>query len=144
MKKIVYILSLILITASFNTSVFAGENPKEKSRITLDGIEKNLLSGVKSENSGLKTSSAYFLGEIKSENAVIPLMGMLHNEIDEGNRLMAALSLFKIGTQKSIYAVKQAAKFDKSERVRRICALFYNVYRFEKSAEKNLELASLN
>jgi len=86
---------------------------------------KNLLMGLNSENYGLKTSSAYMLGEIKAEEAVLPLMHMLRTETNEDARIVAALALFKIDDPKGIFAVKQAIRFDNSERVRKMCSNFY-------------------
>ena len=96
--------------------------------MNIELIEENLLEGVQSENLGLKISSAYFLGEYKTEKAVMPLIKMLHTEKEESARIQAALSLIKIGNSKGVFMVKQAAKFDESKRVRNFCAKFYNAY----------------
>lgn len=91
-------------------------------------IIKNLLVGVKSDNYGLRTSSAFLLGEFQADESVIELLGMLHNEESDDARIMAALSLLKIEDERGIFAIKQAVKYDKSERVRKICEKFYNHY----------------
>ena len=142
MKKLTYLITVLTVTVLLSVSSYAGENPKAKSNLSIDNIEQNLILGINSANTGLRTSSAYFLGELKSENAVIPLMALLHNEEDDGSRLMAALSLYKIGTDKAIYAVKQAAKFDSSERVRRLCKLFYSVFQSDRNSKHNLEVVA--
>jgi hypothetical protein len=86
---------------------------------------KNLLIGLKSENYGLRTSAAFILGEIKAEEAVLPLMHMLTTEDCENARIVAALALYKIDNSKGIFAVKQAIRYDDSERVRKMCTNFY-------------------
>lgn len=86
---------------------------------------KNLLIGLQSDNYGLRTSSAFMLGEIKAEEAVLPLMHMLTTEKSEDARIVAALALYKIDNPKGIFAVKQAIKFDESGRVRKMCTNFY-------------------
>jgi hypothetical protein len=86
---------------------------------------KNLLIGLQSDNYGLRTSSALILGEIKAEEAVFPLMHMLTTEKCEDARIVAALALYKIDNPKGIFAVKQAIRFDDSERVRKMCTNFY-------------------
>lgn len=121
MKKLLFSIFVVLISFS---SVFAANTKFTKAKNEL--IEKNLLVGINSENFGLKTSSAYFLGENKSSKAVIPLLKMLHNEESEEARILAALSLVKIGNPVGVYAVKMAAKFDNSEKVRKMCVKFYN------------------
>jgi len=80
---------------------------------------------------GLKISSAYFLGEIKSNKAVIPLMRILKSSSLEEERVIAALSLSKIQTEKGMFAVKQSIRFDDSERVKRLCDLFYKDYKHQ-------------
>ena len=42
-------------------------------------IEANLLAGLDSGNKGLSVSSAYYLGEMRSRTAVIPLMHQLRS-----------------------------------------------------------------
>jgi len=126
MKNLVKLSLVVLISLFIVSSSFAGENSEKKSKLSYDQIENNLLAGLKSGNHGLQISAAYFLGEMKSEKAVIPLLGMLHDGETDSKRLMAALSLYKINSELAIYAVKEAAKFDDSERVRRMCANFYN------------------
>lgn len=89
-------------------------------------IETNLLDALTSGNAGLMQSAAYYLGEFKSEKAIIPLMKMLHSDCCDGLRVTAALSLTKIGTGKSLYAVKQCGTFDHSSFVKRFCTQFYS------------------
>ena len=92
---------------------------------TRNAAVTNLLIGLNSDNYGLRTSSAFMLGEIKAEEAVIPLMRMLRTEKNEDGRIVAAFALYKINSAKAIFAVKQAIKFDDSERVRKMCSNFY-------------------
>ncbi len=125
MKKQVVMLVVALLLGA--ASIFAHEK-KTNDGVISDNSIKNYLVGLKSENDGLRFSSAYLLGEYKIEKAVIPLMAILHNEKTEEGRIVAALSLIKIGTGQSIFAVKQAATFDNSERVRNLCTLFYSHY----------------
>jgi HEAT repeat protein len=89
--------------------------------------------GVNSDNFGLRTGSAFMLGELKCEKGVIPLMRMLKSEEREDARIVAALALLKIGEPRGIFAIKQAIRFDDSQRVRRLCANFYHSY-IEKAA----------
>lgn len=73
-------------------------------------IEANYLEGLKSNNIGLRTSSAYFLGEMKSEKALIPLMKMFTDAKTSGEKLLAAWSLLKIGDSRGVYLVKHATE----------------------------------
>ena len=99
-------------------------------------IEETLLLGAKSDNEGLRISSSYYLGETESEDAVIPLMEILHNDESEQARIMAALSLFKIGDSRGIYAIKKSADSDESETVQKMCKIFYNMHSEQSKTEK--------
>ncbi|MBI9071663.1 MAG: HEAT repeat domain-containing protein [Melioribacteraceae bacterium] len=128
MKKQIITL-VLLITVALTQTNFA--NPQEKitkDHPNYDQIEDNLLVGINSENFGLRVSSAYMLGELQSERAVNSLTKMLREETHEGAKLMAALSLIKIGTERSIYVVKSSVKFNDSERVRKMCEHLYTAY----------------
>ncbi len=89
---------------------------------------QNLLIGLGSQNDGLRRSSAYILGELRSDEAVIPLMRALKGNEDERTQIVAALSLCKIGDERGLYAVKQEVRFSENEKVRNCCSWFYNQY----------------
>lgn len=127
MKQVLVMLflSFFLVANQFS---FGMNNPVKKSLVSIEMIIKNLLVGVKSDNYGLRTSSAFLLGEFQADESVIELLGMLHNEESDDARIMAALSLLKIEDERGIFAIKQAVKYDNSERVRKICEKFYNHY----------------
>ena len=115
MKKV----AVVLLTLVFTATAFAGVNSKDVKK-----VEDNLLVGLNSDNLGLKTSSAYFLGEYGTSHSVNALMSVLKNGQTEEERISAAVALMKINTEQAKFAVKQRAKFDDSERVRRLCAMF--------------------
>ena len=122
MKSLLF--ALILTLAIVSTSFSAG-NPKATLEIKQNTVS-SLLIGLNSSNLGLKSSSAYMLGELKVTSAVIPLMRILHENENEDLRIAAALALYKIDTPLAINAVKQSVRFDNSERVSKLCASFYN------------------
>lgn len=124
------IATIFFVLVGLTFASFAANNPApaKKKSFNRNVVIQNLLNGVNSENQGLKLSSGYFLGELKSDEAVIPLLAILKNSENDEERIMAALSLSKIGDSRGIYAVKQASKFDASERVRKLCSLFYQDY----------------
>ena len=118
--------TILMLVFFLSSQIFAG--PK---KTVSSNVEKNLLVGLKSENLGLKTASAYMLGEYGTDKSVIALMKVLKDGDSEEERISAALALTKINTEKARYAVKQRAKFDESERVRRYCKLLYQQGIFE-------------
>lgn len=127
---------ILLVTALFFSSFSFSFANNLKELPTYNQIEKNLLTGLNKSNNGLTTSCTYFLGELKSENAIIPLMKILKNSDLEEERIAAALALIKINSDRGIFAVKRNIKFDKSERVKRLCKIFYNSYKLENKNSK--------
>lgn len=110
------------------------------SNSTNDACIKSLFQGINSNNEGLKAGCAYMFGELSCDKAVISLLEILHNNPKEELRILAALSLFKIGDSRGIFAIKQAIKFDESERVSRLCEGFYKTFLKEKD-ESLVEVA---
>jgi len=134
MKRTILTLSLILCLTP--TLIFASDPPKPVIKNLTVNTVKSLIAGLESDNLGLKTSSAYMIGELEIKEAVIPLMKVLRNNENEQARIIAALSLYKIGSPTAIFAVKQASKFDKSERVRKMCFRFYADYLLKTNLEE--------
>lgn len=87
--------------------------------------EANLLEGLKSDNFGLKSSCVYYLGEMMSDKAVVPLMSIMRGAEDERLQIMAALSLAKIGDNRGIFLIKRNAEFSDNERLKRLFEQFY-------------------
>ena len=121
------IISLILVLCT-NFSL-ANNNSINKN---FENSEKTLLSAIEKDNIGLSISSIQILGELNSVSAVLPLMKILHNSESDEARIAASLSLYKIGDKRGIFALKMAAKHDKSERVRKMCDKFYTQYLLDK------------
>jgi hypothetical protein len=101
---------------------------------------KTLFAGINSGNEGLQAGCAYMFGEICCNRAVISLLEILHNNPKEEMRILAALSLYKIGDSRGIFAIKQAVKFDESERVSRLCEGFYKAH-LDKVSGRLVEVA---
>jgi hypothetical protein len=97
-----------------------------------DQIEENMLIGIKSRNNGLQTSCAYFLGEMKSDRAMIPLLRLVQNGETEAARIIAALSLYKIESKIGMYRLKYLAETDESELAKRVFDIIYKKYVSDK------------
>ncbi len=135
MKRILLVALALVLAVTLTTTAFAGTDKKEyKPTLQMEKIEANLIAGVKSDNFGLRTSAAMMLGDLKSDGAVLALMGMLRNENDERGRIVAALALTKIGNPVGIFAVRQTARLDGNERVKKLCALFYQEYKSQENS----------
>ena len=144
MKARLFFAVVLLTTVLFSSALFAGENKNTPAANTFEAIELNRLTGLASDNEGLKVSCAFNLGEMKSTKAVIPLIAMLRDGKSDEERIIAALSLMKIGDAQGVYMVSRAAKFNDNGRVRYICEKFYNGYLLEKENSKTADaVASL-
>lgn len=109
------------LTSSYNNfSVFTEEK--------LSLIEDNLLNGIESDNTGLQTSCAYYLGEMKSDLALIPLLRLARKGKTEEARIIAGLSLYKIESHIGLHILKGRAKNDDSELVRKVFDRLYKKY----------------
>jgi len=127
MKNLTTTVTVLILIITLFTTAFAGDNSTKKYEYTQNTIS-SLIEGLKSDNTGLKTSCAYLLGELNVTEGIIPLMRLLRNDESEEVRICAALALYKIGTPISIFAVKQAIRFDESKRVSKLAAKFYDDY----------------
>ncbi len=110
------------------TMGYAGPGDVSRPAPDLELTEAKLLDDVHCDNCQAKESAIFDLGELRSEKAVIPLMDVLHSDEGESSRIVAALALCRIGDARGAYAVKRAATFDRSDRVRTLAAWFYNTY----------------
>ncbi len=128
MKRVVMSLGVLVLLAGFTTLAAGEDQYAGMSKEKYDAAVANLLVGLKSDNMGLKTGSAYMLGELKAEEAVVPLMAMLRSGETEASRVVAALALCRIGDSRGVYAVKCAVQFDESQQVAQKCAWFYEHY----------------
>lgn len=127
MKRLTTLLT-VLITLILSVNSFAIEPENASKTMSTETVEINLLEGVKSDNAGLQVSSAYYLGEMKSEKAVVPLLGLFNNAEQNGVRVAAALALVKIGDARGIKAIEYASRYDESKHVKDLCKLFYATY----------------
>lgn len=123
--RIFGVIALAIILALPAT---ASDVRKDIGEAKYDLAVQNLLNGVASTNDGLRRSAIYQLGEMQAEGAVIHLMRVLRSCTDERCRVAAAWALCKIGDERGVYAVKQAVRFDDSQKVQLHCAWYYNLY----------------
>ena len=99
---------------------------RELDVLFLDRLPPGVLGEAVDE--AVRARAAFILGEIKSDEAVIPLMRALKSGSDESTQIIAALSLCKIGDARGVFAVKQEARFGDSKKVRNSCSWFYDQY----------------
>lgn len=116
----------------FSVAIATVTFPQANKEITVSAkyetIEANYLAGLNSDNHGLKVSSAYFLGDIKSHKSVIPLMKMFRNEKNDGAKLIAAWSLLKIGDSRGVFLVKRESELGSCDGIRCMLNQLYQDY----------------
>jgi hypothetical protein len=140
------IISLLFYSTTFGTKLSNVDEAKKTGynnyAILTDEeyhqVEQNLLTGIKSGNIGLQTSCAYFLGEMKSDRALIPLLKLVQNGVTEEARIIAALSLYKIESKIGMYRLKYLAETDESELARQVFARIYQKYVVDKYSFREL------
>ena len=115
-------LTILLFTQTFSQEI------ADKDFLAKENCIKTLIQGINSDNPGLKAGCIYMFGQLCCDRGVVTLLDILHNNPSEELRILAALSLYKINDSRGIFAIKQAIKFDESERVSRLCETFYRAY----------------
>jgi hypothetical protein len=123
--KILRSILLVVLSVIIVSSVTSGANRDNKEVNLSKQAVDNFMAGIRSENIGLKLSAAFYLGEYGCDEAVIELLRMLKSDDREEVRITAALALYKINDARGMYAVKQAIRFDDSDRVKKICGNLY-------------------
>ena len=137
MKK--YILSFLAITLVLTSiNAFAGVKKKKVEKtINAEAIVQNLKVGLSSDNYGLKVSSAYVLEQLiccnvitadDASDAIIPLLKILKDEKSDEARIVAALALYHLNSDRGAMIYGFAAKNDDSERFSKFSDLLYREY----------------
>ena len=139
MKNRHFIFGTVVFAFLLSTVSFSQSAPLINNHNTYENIEENYLIGLNSDNMGLKISCAYFLGEMKSRKAVIPLMQILNSEQHEGARIIAAWSLVKIGDPIGIYLVQKLSESCDCSSVRCMCDHFYIHYLQQEKGKNSFD-----
>jgi hypothetical protein len=131
MKTLLTLIFSLLVVQTLSAQ--EPEFPDNKKSLIVD----NLTVGIKSENSGLHTSSALVIYELINESylesddaskAMIPLLKLLKNGKTEEERIAAAMALFQLGNPIGIYQLRGVAVFDDNEKVATVCKNLYYSY----------------
>jgi hypothetical protein len=128
MKKLLFLWLSLSFVVAITTISFAQADKEISTPSKYEAIEANYLTGLNSDNQGLKVSSAYFLGNMKSSRAVIPLMKMFRNEKNNGAKLVAAWSLLKIGDARGVFLVKRESELGNCDGINCMLHQLYEDY----------------
>ncbi len=130
------LLSLAVEVSAQTDKVLFASFTKSSDKANIEGkltskfaiIEANYMKGLISDNIGVRTSSAYFLGEMKSEKALSFLMKMFREAKTSGEKLVAAWSLLKIGDSRGVHLVKWEVDNGENKDIKDMVEWLYNDY----------------
>lgn len=127
---IIFAMMLIQLSTAYSQDIQLSQEKKS-------AIVDNLMVGIKSENTGLRTGSADVLSDLvrsaylekdDASKSMIPLLRMLEQGKTDEERIAAALALFDLGNPIGIYRLRGVAVFDDNERISKICKNLYYSY----------------
>lgn len=125
MKNLVLtaVLTVVLLSASLQAQNLNSDYKVSTTSTQLDERAiSDLTRGIKSENIGLRRSSIFLAGYYGVKEVSDALITRLEVEEDENTRILIALSLFKMGSEEGLDAVKELSLKDDSAKVRRMSA----------------------
>ncbi|MEW6508016.1 MAG: hypothetical protein AB1432_09755 [Bacteroidota bacterium] len=147
--KVTKLISTILISVLLlSATTITGQELSPVVKAKYKTIEANYLAGLKSDNEGLRISCAYYLGEMKSEKAVVDLLKIISDNDCYAAQIVAALSLIKIDNEQSLYMVKRTALFNDFVSISKMSEKFYLSHLLKKylkqHPEKGADLSYIN
>jgi HEAT repeat protein len=115
-------LTLVLaITLSLTTV-----NAQNSGLILKKNEIQNLISGIQSDNTGLRKSAIFMAGKYEVMQTEEALITLLKIEEDASVKILIALALYKIGSDKGMEAVENLAENDRDKEVRRMSTAILN------------------
>lgn len=121
------LLTAILLTVVLTGSTFTQINTLKDLTANKYAFE-NLLAGIHSDNDGVRRSSIYLAGYYRLAEVADELISQLKNEKNESTRILIALVLYELGSEKGLLEVKDLSLNDKDVKVRRMATHIYNDY----------------
>lgn len=118
MKRTLTLIALIVLLVSANSFAQAKE--------LTDNQLQTLVTGIKSDNLGLKRSSIFFAGYYKLSETVDVLKDEMLNAENADIQILAALALYEIGDDDVMVDLNVLAKNkDEDYKVRRMAQAIY-------------------
>jgi HEAT repeat protein len=122
------IVTLILVMTLGLTAVHA-----QNSALKLKKSEiGNLLTGITSDNIGLKKSAVYMAGKYEVVETAETLIGQLKVEDDASVKILIALALYRMGSEEGMEAVEILARTDSNKEVKRMSLAILNQWEEDK------------
>jgi HEAT repeat protein len=126
MKNLVVTMALVMTLGL--TAAYA-----QKSDLDLKKNEiENLLTGITSDNVGLKKSAVYMAGKYEVIETAETLIGQLKVEDDASVKILIALALYRMGSEDGMEAVENLARTDSNKEVKRMSLAILNQWEEDK------------
>lgn len=126
MKNTIFLTATFLAAFLMN-SAFAQKQSIKEVTSNQHALE-NLVAGIQSDNLGVKRSSIYFAGKYRIAEAEDVLVDQLKVEEDPSTRILIALVLYEMDSEKGLSEVKNLSMNDDNEKVKRMTIQIYNEY----------------
>jgi HEAT repeat protein len=124
-----WLLSVVFVTIMLISTTSLNAQKTSISSITTNKYAlKNLLTGIKSDNEGVKRSCIYFAGKYKIAEAESALIQQLGKEKNAGTRILISLVLFEMGSIDGLLEVQKLSKEDIDPEVRRMSTHIYHEF----------------
>ena len=120
-------LTVVLMAAVLTGSGYTQSNSIKDITAHKYALE-NLITGIHSENDGVRRNSIYFAGYYKIVEAEDALIAQLKMEKDPSTRILIALVLYELGSEEGLLKVKNLSQNDANAKVRRMATQIYNEY----------------
>ena len=117
---------LVVMILLFVVSSLHAQNVSIKDVTSNKYALQNLLSGIKSNNEGVKRSCIYFAGKYKITETEASLIEQLKKEENPSTRILIALVLYELGSKEGLEAIKKLAVDDENSEVRRMSTHIQN------------------
>lgn len=124
-------IMLIFLAGSVNAQI-EKFSPKK-----LEKAVENLVVGIQSDNEGVKRDCIYLAAKYQFSETVDVLISQLKSEKNSKNRILIALALYRIGEERGIQAVYDAAVFETDAKVKRTYNAIVSEFKAAKSMASN-------
>ena len=121
-----------LLAAVLIMFAFVNINAADQESSRAQKATGNLITGIKSENDGLKRSAIYFAGKYKVTETSNALVEQFDKEKDPRTKILIAHSLFRMNDDEAMKKIYILSSKDSNERVKRLTAAIYETYKLDK------------
>lgn len=129
-RNILFAAAFVLTFAFFfSSNLFGKTGISDTNKTFKENHIKMLLMGINSDNAGLIKSCIHYAGLYKITETVDPLVDILNDKSkDFTTRVSAAMSIYNIGNNAGINAIRVFSESSKEEKIREVCSAIYQDY----------------